>query len=238
MGGAIFNHIGTVTLINCTLFGNWANGGVTFAADPSHNGSGFGAAIFNLNGNVDVAYSTIAQNIVGRITGTPVSSTHGDGSIYSLAFGSRIEDGMSSVAALTMTNSIVYGTVQINGASDNDVVNHVIAGTNPANLGNDASLGYFGANVVGSSVNGGTLAPGSTVPSSADPLLEPLAANDAPNAPQTMALDGASPAVDAAEGACPASDERGALRPHGAACDLGAYELQPMSDVIFRNGFD
>ena len=41
----------------------------------------------------------------------------------------------------------------------------------------------------------------------------------------TMALDPASPAVDAGSGSCPATDERGVARPQGAGCDIGAFEL-------------
>lgn len=238
MGGAIFTHTGMLTLINCTLTGNAANGGVTFASDRSHDGSGLGAAIFNLNGSVDIQYSTVAQNIVGRSEGAPVSSGHGDGSVYSLAFGSKIQDGSASTAALTISNSIVYGTTQISGASNHDVVNIVVAGTNANNLGNTATLGFAGANVVGANDNQGTLDPASTTPVNTDPLLGPLASNGLANVPMTMSIDAASPAVDAAIGGCPATDERGATRPSGDACDLGAYEALPDGDSIFDNGFD
>ncbi len=55
-----------------------------------------------------------------------------------------------------------------------------------------------------------------------DPLLEPLANNGGPTL--THALPANSPAVDAATGDCPATDQRGEARPGGSACDLGAYE--------------
>lgn len=57
-----------------------------------------------------------------------------------------------------------------------------------------------------------------------DPVLGPLQNNGGPV--QTMALQPGSPAVDAGgANACPATDARGALRPAGAACDIGAFEL-------------
>lgn len=38
---------------------------------------------------------------------------------------------------------------------------------------------------------------------------------------------GVSPAIDAGDdAACPATDQRGFSRPAGAACDIGAYEVQ------------
>jgi hypothetical protein len=60
-----------------------------------------------------------------------------------------------------------------------------------------------------------------------DPLLAPLADNG--GSTQTMALDPASPAVDAGPPkrrlGCPARDQRGVQRPQGAHCDMGAFEL-------------
>jgi hypothetical protein len=59
-----------------------------------------------------------------------------------------------------------------------------------------------------------------------DPLLGPLTANGGPTL--TMALLGGSPAIDhggSAANGCPATDQRGVVRPQAAACDIGAYEF-------------
>ena len=54
-------------------------------------------------------------------------------------------------------------------------------------------------------------------------LLGPLAGNGGPTATHAL-LDG-SPAIDAADAAlCPPTDQRGVVRPQGAACDVGAFE--------------
>jgi hypothetical protein len=65
-----------------------------------------------------------------------------------------------------------------------------------------------------------------------DPLLGPLQDNGGPTF--TQALDPASPALDAGAndptcgfGSTPFLDQRGVSRPQGAACDIGAFELQP-----------
>jgi predicted outer membrane repeat protein len=56
-----------------------------------------------------------------------------------------------------------------------------------------------------------------------DPMLSPLADNG--GSTQTMALLAGSPAVNAGDNAnCPATDQRGVVRPQGSGCDLGAYE--------------
>ncbi|HET6823672.1 MAG TPA: PxKF domain-containing protein, partial [Anaerolineales bacterium] len=60
---------------------------------------------------------------------------------------------------------------------------------------------------------------------SGDPVLGPLQDNGGTT--HTMALGAGSPAADAAEdSACPATDQRGATRPQGPHCDIGAFEAQ------------
>jgi hypothetical protein len=57
-----------------------------------------------------------------------------------------------------------------------------------------------------------------------DPKLAELADNGGPT--PTMVLGDGSAALDALPPGpdCPATDQRGVARPHGAACDIGAYE--------------
>jgi CSLREA domain-containing protein len=56
-----------------------------------------------------------------------------------------------------------------------------------------------------------------------DPKIGPLANNGGPT--RTHALLLGSPAIDAASTPdCPTTDQRGVLRPQGAACDIGSYE--------------
>jgi len=60
----------------------------------------------------------------------------------------------------------------------------------------------------------------------ADAKLGPLADNGGPT--ETHALLTTSAAIDAASPGCPppATDQRGVLRPQGAACDIGAFEVE------------
>ena len=65
-----------------------------------------------------------------------------------------------------------------------------------------------------------------------DPLLGPLADNGGPT--RTRAPEPGSAALDAvpAGGAgCPPTDQRGATRPGGAACEIGAYEVAPPGGI-------
>ena len=65
----------------------------------------------------------------------------------------------------------------------------------------------------------------------ADPLLGALANNG--GFTQTMALGAGSPAIDAGNNAtCAATDQRGVSRPHGSACDMGAFELDNFPPTV------
>lgn len=225
MGGAIFNHRGSLNLTNVTMTGNTASGGAA-------NGSGLGAAIFNLNGSVTIAYSTLANNTVNGSKGGALSGGPGDGTVYSVAYGNKIENGTASLASLTITNSIISGTVSDGFAGNNDVVNNVVAGTHSSNTGNVATLTWVGNNIVGARLNatssaGATASQNGAPTSNANPNLDALANNGGPT--QTMLPLTGSPAINAAASCTGANgfDQRGVARPYGPACDIGAVEVVP-----------
>lgn len=229
-GGAIFNHAGIVNLTNSTFAYNGANGGI--------GGSGLGGAIFNLNGTVTLNFCTVASNTVSGSNGTDASKGAGDGAIYSLAFGNKIQDGTASIAIVTIRNSIVYGNVGAN----NGVVNNVVAGTLASNAGNAAQLIFGGGNIIYNAASFGNATSSGPTPLVANPNLGPLQNNGGTTL--TMALPAGSPAIDAGVacvGNVPATDQIGNARIWGRAPDLGAYEYasQPGSnDDIFGGNFD
>lgn len=229
MGGAIFNDAGTLSLVNTTLTGNQALGGI--ASGGAQSGSGFGSAIFNLNGSVQITFSTIAKNTATGYNGAP------SGAIYSLAYGRNIAFGSPVFATLAIDNSIVFGNIDSAVASASDIVNY----QQSAASGDAASLAFAGNNIVGAFSNAGQPATG-TIPLTTDPQLGPLAINAAINGaidpPQTMAIANTSPAYNAAPSCgTTTTDERGVSRPQGPTCDLGAYELLD-PDYIFADGFE
>jgi uncharacterized repeat protein (TIGR01451 family) len=69
-----------------------------------------------------------------------------------------------------------------------------------------------------------------------DPLLGPLANNGGPT--QTHALLPGSPAIDAGGECIAFPDQRGVVRPQGAACDIGAYELAVPVDLSVTKTVD
>ncbi|MGI8551463.1 MAG: choice-of-anchor Q domain-containing protein, partial [Dehalococcoidia bacterium] len=112
---------------------------------------------------------------------------------------------------------VLKNTVIANPIGGDNCLGHVVGGyldSQGSNLSSDASCGFS--------------APGDKP--SVDPLLGPLQDNG--GAAQTQAIPSTSPAKDAvAAAACPppATDERGLSRPQGAACDIGAFELQQLA---------
>jgi hypothetical protein len=166
LGGAIFNHRGSLVLVNCTLTGNAAQGGNGFDAQgfsiafgSGVGGSGYGGAIFNLNGTVSVNGSTIVSNFVISgatatftfdsqdnpvLTDVPTGGANG-GALYNLAYGNKIEDGSASIARVCVTNSMLAGS--IGGTSD--LANNEIDGSQP----NTATVSFCTNNLVMASCN-------------------------------------------------------------------------------------
>jgi hypothetical protein len=218
MGGAIFNHQGTLTLLNSTLSGNTAVGGQ--AGSAADAGRGLGGAIFNLNGAVRIDYSTIAYNTaddggalynlgyLAEDTGDPDGHTY---SAHVVAAGSIITPAVVS-AAPAMVSGGLQNTVDDPG---------------------DTTIDPTASNLIGAATeigDGAVLRGPNTL--EGDPVLGLLAENG--GLTPTHALSPASPAIDTAQGTCPSTDQRGEARPSGFACDIGAFELNyftPPKDV-------
>jgi hypothetical protein len=137
------------------------------------------------------------------------------------ANGAGIADtGDTSPFDLVTDSSIIAGNLGLAGAVTTDIVStHPITGTN---------------NLVGSA--NATLPVGTL---GGDPLLGPLASNGGRT--MTHALLAGSPAIDAGNNASGQStDQRSGsyARVFGASADIGAFESQPVVDLIFANGFD
>jgi uncharacterized repeat protein (TIGR01451 family) len=113
----------------------------------------------------------------------------------------------SPSVGLSVTNTIIAGNT-VNG-SEQDCFG-LVAPTSANNLTGDASCAFSDA--------------GSA--QTADAGLEPLGDNGGPT--DTLALRFDSPAYDkGTDTGCPATDQRGVVRPQGTACDIGAFELVP-----------
>jgi hypothetical protein len=171
-------------------------------------------------GNATVINSTLSGNESVGWHGAAVFQTDG---VLDLV-NSTVADNTSPAG----TGALFVGTFTDAGATM--TLTNTIVSDNSA-LG--CFAGFFGAGPVSlTSVGHNIASDGSCNLTAAgdqpdtDPLLGPLADNGGPTL--THALGAGSPAIDAADAAvCPATDQRGVIRPQGAGCDVGAFEIVP-----------
>lgn len=226
-GAAIYIADGATTISNST-----------FARNASEEGCG---AIHNAGtGPMTVRKSTFTDN-----TGFGTNSSQG---------GALCSSGPLTLDASTFTGNYAlgYGGAIVAGTG---TVTHSTFSENASSLGGDSINGGPGLTVSRSileSCRGTLTSGGDNIVSSGscfaastalndrvslDPLLHALADNGGPT--KTMALQAGSPAIDQVivnAAGCTGTDQRGAARPSGARCDIGAYERN--ADLLFDNGFD
>jgi cysteine-rich repeat protein len=196
LGGAVFNHGGSVEIENATFWGNTAQGG-------GFNWPGIGGALFNLNGTVTIASATFAGNDAFQ-----------GGDIAQVSY--EMAPGIARAPA----HLTLEGVVLASGTPDN-VRNER---NFDAGFADTATLTASAPNLMRNPVVnfGGTVdVSGVTV---ADPQMSALADNGGPTQTSAPVYPG-SPAVDAGGAAGPAADQRGETRPSGPSFDLGAVEV-------------
>lgn len=218
MGGAIFVHLGTVTITNSTLAGNTAQGGdVVASSGGNFGGSGFGGAIFNLNGTVTLLNSTVARNAVFA-GGAGLQRGRADGgAVYNLAFGNDIAAPNTPVTSrLNLSNSILANSVgdparSLNGTTLQDLVNNAPTGSfangGTNTPGNQALVDGQGLpSIVTARLNWDRTSPSTGaaaeintsafLPAGTDPLLDSILRDNGGPTP-TLGLLAGSPAIDA-----------------------------------------
>lgn len=203
-GGAVVAAV--LTMTNSTIANNSvANVGV-------NEGGGLVSALdtFGSNGqSATLVNDTITGNTVAKPVSVPVGDFGGGISGDSLA-GSGV-DTFESV--LDATNTIVAGN-QVDGAEQDCSLINTGPGTSNHNITGDATCGFTDAGTQQTTALG----------------LGALQNNGGPA--DTLLPAAGSPAIDKADAtACPATDERGVIRPQGVGCDVGAAELAPPSAV-------
>ena len=172
-----------------------------------NNKASFGGGIEN-GGTLTVTNITFVSN----------KATYGGGIDNSLAlsltnstFASNTAStgtGVYNTNALTMTNTIIASSAGHDCVNDGTILSgtHNLiksTGANACNLTNGAKGNLIGV----------------------DPMLGPLALNGNGGATLTLAPLPGSPAINTGDNAeCPAFDQRGAPRPLGGTCDIGAVE--------------
>jgi predicted outer membrane repeat protein len=206
----------TVTISNTTISGNIASvsgGGINAVgatltlsnSTVSNNSAGTGGGIRNTVGTVTIINSTLSGN----------SATSGG--------------AISNISIVNIYNSTIANNVASTGSGI-----HMGFGS-PSNTTNFARSIIVNdcfvqdGRIVDSANNLSFPSACGPITAGSNPLLLSLADND--GSTQTHALDAGSPAINAYSANCPATDQRGIVRPQGAACDIGAFELVPPIEV-------
>lgn len=219
-GGAIYlSNTGALRIYASTFAHNSAtsNGGAlfvngvldvtnsTFWGNRSQRG---GAIIISSHevASARIAFSTISGNSATTMPGAS-GQVHGGGIAYS--------------RPLELRGSIVAGNTVAAGAA---------GGPDLYQSGATATFDSGGYNLIGDPADSGVFGPNNLL--NQDPLLGPLQDNGGPT--RTLALLPGSPAKDQAPqsqcldatSAPLVTDQRGATRPSGTHCDVGAFEVQ------------
>ena len=208
-GGAV-NSLGTLNATNDTFARNGAfgrDGGAGGAAGSAGGGVAGAPGSAGVAGNGDGGGIETRSGTL-TLTNVTINGNHADSGYaggYSTGHAASFPSG-------GIANSIIAGNT---GAGDSDCYidgGGATINSNGHNLSGDATCNFGQP----------------TDQANANPLLGALASNGGPT--QTMALLTGSPAIDTggtSANGCPATDQRGAPRPQGAACDIGAFEVAP-----------
>jgi hypothetical protein len=239
-GGGVYNRGGTVSLVNSTVSGNTADqgGGVynrqgTLTLNAStisgNSANPYGGGVFDFQGTVTLTNSTLSGNTAASQAGGMVTS----GGTATLV--------NSTVTGNTATN-LAGGLYSYNGSFT--LLRSLISGNSAPTAREMSNSGGTvtadAVNLFGYSSDAGVVgfAPGASdlVPNQALGIIlnTTLAFNGGPT--QTHDLVSGSPAVAAVPAAsCPATDQRGLVRPTGENCDIGAVELNAAAPPVVNS---
>ncbi len=221
-GGAIYADFGTVTVDRSAFVGNVA---LNAGGAVSVNGNATVITNSSFRDNSTSNSSEGGAIAVSGIGGTPASlllrnATLAGNKAPSAAGGGLSVDPTNAADASTATvrDSIFWGDS---------------APTDP-----EVHKGTNGSITIDHGIQQGGCLPTYTCSSesTADPHLLPLFETYGGLTPALMPAVH-SPAIDTGS-VCTSTDQRGVVRPQGAACDIGAIELTSTDDHLFADGFN
>lgn len=238
----------TRSLITANVTGTGGHGGKGIAGDGSADGgrggqAGDGGGVGEVSNGSVRTFSNVT--ITGNLTGGGGGAGGHSGGL-SATSGAGGRGGMGGGIASEGTLNGAHLTVSGNGAGS--------AGSLAAEGGTDGALGTPGSGTSGAvwstsissltrsifsgnacdtttfQIDGGqniAFQASGCAGAALDPRLGPLADNGGPT--KTLKPGAGSPALDRIPAGlgCPATDQRGAVRPSGAGCDVGAFEVAP-----------
>ena len=234
-------------------------------ANTSTEGSGGGISSSESDSALTLSQSTVSDNTAGgrggglaidgtatltnvTISGNRSLTDFGGGLYFSSNTRSTVDNAtITGNSAAQRGGGVVAESAPFLGTAP-EIANSILAGNTasaePDCSGAVSSLGY---NLVGNGTGCISFSPanhdleGSTG-ALLDPRLGPLASNGGPTPTHALlagspALDAGNPAAPGSGGAaCEATDQRGAPRPGGARCDIGAFEREAANVCVAGGG--
>jgi CSLREA domain-containing protein len=235
-GGAIYNNDSTTLVVGSTFSNNTASNGGAIDSTGLTSALAIGSSTFTGN----TANGSSGQGGAIRAASSPVLGEASRLTIINSTFDSNTATSTGGGLRVSVkTARVINSTFSGNGAVDGGGIlfdrNLSLENTILANSVSGADCYSWGlalADNLNNLVEDGSCSPAL----SGDPLLGPLAENGGPT--RTLALLPGSPAIDAGDDAACSSlpvsglDQRGAARPQGERCDIGAYEYTASAQVI------
>jgi hypothetical protein len=227
-GGGMYNNYSSPTVTNVTFSGNatsYGGGMMNSGSNPtltnvtfSHNAAAFGGGMENVNSSPTLTNVTFSGNSVS-------------GGLDSAGGGM---DNSSSNPVLTNVtfsgNSAEYGGGMANYSSSPSIGNTILWGNTASTDGAQVFDDGSGSPSVSDSVVQDGYVGGTNIITTT-PMLGVLGNHG--GATQTVPLQAGSSAIDAGNDAvCPPTDQRGVIRPQGAHCDIGAYEVDTTAPTV------
>ncbi|MCW5876271.1 MAG: right-handed parallel beta-helix repeat-containing protein [Anaerolineales bacterium] len=234
LGGGISNK-GVLGIHNSQITGNgnggimnWDDGRLSLVESDVTGNIGGLPAIANL-GNAVIERSLVANNTVNDVVMTLAAvdnlgsmvienSTISNNNGYGVAAG----QGRLLIEYSTIAENAELGLAAIDGAAFVSGIANSLIVKNGQDCELSSALHVSPYPLMGYNLSTDRSCGFPTIVSAAEIGLGPLADNGGPTF--THALLDDSPALDAATGGCPSSDQRSLARPVGPACDVGAYE--------------
>ena len=243
IGGGLWNSGGAdVTLLNSTISQNIVSGdggglysndagsrvslqNSTVSENQSTNG-GSGGGLWNSGSSAMTLLNTTVSGNRSSYNGGGINNTR--------------DAGLFTILNSTIADNQAEGNGGGIWNDENSTLtyrNTIIAGNRAAGNGpdcqNEAILTSQGHNLVGSGTGCDSSAIGDVTVAPNTVFLhtiQPLAVHE-PGQTATHALLPGSPAVDTGDDTvCPASDQRGVVRPQGSHCDIGAFEIEMVTN--------
>jgi predicted outer membrane repeat protein len=201
-GGAIYVPLGTLNLENVSLIGNTASASLFI--------DGQGGAIYSF-ATLHITNTTFARNVADTAGGL-YAATFSNNSLVNVTMNANHADTAGGILRAGSTSTTLKNTIVANSRDRNDTSDSLEC--------DGPSITSLGNNIIS---DGSCFAGLPSDQKNTDPLLGPLADNGGPTL--TFVPQAGSPAINTGSNTgCPATDQRGASRPFGPACDVGAVE--------------